>query len=124
MKLSGVIKLLEDAVNRGDIENLATIYSEDAWLLPPNFEIVIGRDAIKDFFTARMSAGKFEMQIDIIQLDEYDSHAIEISKWVMISVDSVGNKKEDSGKSMVIWKKNDDQWLISRDMFSSSTAMP
>jgi ketosteroid isomerase-like protein len=108
MKLSDVVKFFEDAVNRGDVESLAKIYSGDAWLLPPNFEIVIGRDAIKDFFTARMSAGKFEMQINIIQVDEYQSHAIEISKWVMTSVDSAGNKKEDSGKSMVIWKKDND----------------
>jgi uncharacterized protein (TIGR02246 family) len=124
MKLSNVIKLLEDAVNRGDMESLAKIYSEDAWLLPPNFEMVIGREAIKGFFTVMMSAGKFEVQIDIIQLDEYENHAIEISKWVMTIVDSVGTKKEDLGKSMVIWKKYDDQWLISRDMFSSSTPLP
>lgn len=57
-------RLLVFRQNRGDAEGMAALYEADAVLVDDDGQRVVGRDAIRDFFTELIKSGrKFELGI-------------------------------------------------------------
>ncbi len=56
-KLESLIAAYGDAVEKGDAEAVARLFTEDAIVLPPNRLEIRGRQAIQDFYSEIMGAG-------------------------------------------------------------------
>ena len=56
-KLENLVSTYEDAVQKGDAENVARLFTEGAIVLPPNRPEIRGRQAIQDFYGAIMGGG-------------------------------------------------------------------
>jgi uncharacterized protein (TIGR02246 family) len=100
-----------------DAKALALLYTEDAKLLPPNAEPVLGRDAIQKFWESML-----ELPIQSIALETIDVHgggdeATEEGRYALVG--SKGDTVE-AGKSLVIWRKGETGWKLYRDMWSSN----
>lgn len=110
-----------EAARAGDAATLVSLYTEDARLLPPNSEMIQGREGVEAFW-----AGGFQMGIKDIVLTTVDVMGMgdtvcEIGK-AQISIQPEGMEAmEDSVKFLVVWKKDDDgMWKLHVDIWNSS----
>jgi len=107
--------------HRQDAAGLANMYTDDAQLLPPNADFMIGREAIQAFWQGAMEMGLKEAEIEIVEVEQLDETAVEMSRYKLFGV---GKQLADQGKFIVIWKYVDGQWKLHRDIFNSSMALP
>lgn len=96
---------------------LASLYTDDGKVLPPNAGIIEGKEAIQAFWQAVIDMGVEEAVLEIIELEGHGDTAIEVSKFKM--KDTNGNVL-DHGKYIVIWKRVEGNWKLHLDIFNSS----
>ncbi len=107
------------AWNSGDGAALTAQYSDDAIVLAPGAEALMGAEAIQAGLQAAIDgAGGSQMAItpgEIIPVG--DDHAIEVGTFVETGADG---SHADHGKYVAVWAKVDGSWKIVRDIWNSS----
>ncbi len=106
---------------RGDAAGLAALYTDDGQVLPPNGDFVTGPAAIQSFWQALMDMGFKAAKMEIVEVEGHGDTAIEISTYTL---EGEGGQVLDRGKYIVIWKRQDGQWKLHRDIFNSSMPAP
>jgi ketosteroid isomerase-like protein len=101
----------------GDVNKIAEFYTEKGMLLPSGFDFVKGSKDIKEFWQSAIDMGIKYIKIDIIEIEQHDDTAIEMSNYTLSGSDK---KVIDAGKGIVIWKKTGDAWKMHRDIWTSS----
>jgi uncharacterized protein (TIGR02246 family) len=109
------------AARRGDAAGLAALYTENGQVLPPNSDFVTGRAAIQVFWQAVIDMGIKEAKLEIIEVEGHGDTAIEVSRFTLYGE---AGKELDKGKYIVIWKQEQGQWKLHRDIFNSSMPAP
>jgi uncharacterized protein (TIGR02246 family) len=109
------------ASKRGDAAGLAALYTENGQVLPPNGDLVAGQGAIQIFWQAVMDMGIQEARLEIVEVEAHGDTAIEVSTFTL---HGEGGQLLDRGKYVVIWKREDGQWKLRRDIFNSSMPPP
>ena len=108
---------LMDAFAQGDAARLVSLYTTDGQLLPPDRDTIKGRDALKSFWQGGMDAGVKAIQLEIDEVEKFGDTAYEMGRATVIGGDS---EVLGRAKYIVIWKQEDGQWKIHRDIFNSS----
>ena len=102
----------EAALNAGDADALADLYTSDTRLMPPGGEMASGRDAAHAIFGDMIDAGiggtltsvEAKVNGDI----GYNAGVFELM---------AGDALVDTGKFIEVWQRGDDgQWRISNDI--------
>ena len=108
----------ENALNGGDIDGLAALYTDDCVLMPPNAELAEGQAAARASFGEMIDAGLTG----------------ELNTMVAIAAGGVGyhagtytlqapdGTVVDRGKFMEGWKKVGGEWKIANDIWNSDLA--
>jgi len=109
------------ALKRGDAAGLAALYTENGQVMPPNGDFVTGRQAVQRFWQALMDMGIKEAKLEIIEVEGHGDTAIEVSTFTL---QGEGGQLLDKGKYIVIWKQEEGQWKLHRDIFNSSMPAP
>jgi uncharacterized protein (TIGR02246 family) len=109
------------AFGQRDATGLAALYTEQGQVLPPNGDFVTGKEAIQGFWQALMDMGIKEAKLEIVEAEGHGDTAIEVSKYAL---QGEGGQVLDRGKYIVIWKQEDGQWKLHRDIFNSSMPAP
>ena len=109
------------AFKRGDAAAVAALYSEGGQLLPPNADVMAGREAIQAFWQGAMDMGIRSAELEIVEVERHGDTAIEVSKYALFGE---GGQELDRGKYIVIWKHEAGQWMLHRDIFNSSMPAP
>lgn len=121
LEIKDIIRTLTDKFEltfaKGDLSKLSEFYTENGMLLPAGFDFIIGKKDIKEFWQSAVEMGIKQIKIDIIELEQHDDTAIEMSNYTLSDSD---NQLIDSGKGIVIWKKKGDAWKMHRDIWTSS----
>ena len=114
------------AANRGDTAAVAALYTADAVVLPPNAEMVRGRQAIRGFFDALIQQmGVPRLTLDTIQVDEVGDTACEVGAYTMKLQPPGGEAVSDSGKYVVVWKRQSDgSWKLAVDIWNTNAPLP
>ena len=110
-----------DAFRRGDAEGLAALYTENGQVMPPNSDFVTGRQAVQMFWQAVMDMGIKEAKLEILEVEGHGDTAIEVSTFTLLGEEG---QVLDKGKYMIIWKQEEGQWKLHRDIFNSSMPAP
>lgn len=105
---------LEEAVAKGDAAAIAAIYTANAIILPPDSPPIQGREAIQEYMKGLFAAGIDGLDVETVEVNRFDDIAIERANLTIKS----GGKVVDRGKSLVVWRLVDGQWLYVRDMWS------
>lgn len=110
-----------EAARSGDATALASLYAEDARLLPPNSEMIQGREGVEAYW-----AGGFQMGIKDVVLTTVDVMGMgdmvcEIGRANAIIQPEGQEAIEDIAKYVVIWKKaTDGAWKLYVDIWNTS----
>ena len=115
--ISALAKSFESTFARSDAAEIADFYTEDGMLLPAGSDFAKGKQAIKESWQAAIDMGLKSIKLDIIEIEQHDDTAIEISKYTLSATD---NQVIDSGKGIVIWKNKGGAWKMHRDIWNSS----
>ncbi len=108
------------AFEAGDAEALASLYTQDGMLLPPNSDFVSGTAAIQGFWQAVMDAGVAGLKLTVEEAQGFDDTAWEVGRYVLY--DSAG-APIDEGKYIVLWQRTEAGWRLHRDIWNSSRPM-
>ncbi len=106
---------------KGDAAGIAALYTENAQFLPPNSEIVMGRQAIQATFQAFMDMGVKAVNLETLEVEGYGDTASEVGTYTL---EDVEGQILDRGKFLVIWKQEAGQWKLHRDMINTSMPAP
>jgi uncharacterized protein (TIGR02246 family) len=106
------------AFNTGDIAAVAAHYTEDAVVLPPGAEMVMGRNAILTFWKAASEKiGNFKLTaVDVKPLGS--DTAREIGAFSLRTKGS--QPQEVTGKYVVVWEKVGTDWKIATDIWNTN----
>lgn len=113
-----------DRMNGGDAAGTAAIYEPDARLMPPNMEIIAGRDGIEAFckeFTALDAKLAFKL------LEVYDGGDVctAVGTYELDMRPPGADPEQDRGKFVEVWRRGTDgEWRIAEDIFNSSLPAP
>jgi uncharacterized protein (TIGR02246 family) len=103
-----------------DFEGVASIYTEDATLMPPG-PAVNGRPAIKEWMAAFPPVSKFELNIDDID-GEGDLAYVRGHFHMVLHPEGAPEPVDDRGKYLEVRRKQaDGSWLMSVDTFNSDS---
>lgn len=112
-----------EAFNRRDFEAVASGYTPDATVLPPNADMVEGREAIQRFWSEiAREPGVERVELRTVKLEPAgDDRACEVGRY-RIELES---GDEDHGKYMVFWKRDEGgAWRLHLDGWSSDLPHP
>jgi uncharacterized protein (TIGR02246 family) len=109
------------AFNQGSADGVAGCYTAGAQLLPVHMGQVAGRENIQGFWQAVMDMGIKAARLETVELDVLGKTAIEVGKYTLL-----GGKEQvlDTGKYVVVWKTEQGQWKLHRDIWTTSLPAP
>lgn len=106
-----------DAFARGDAARIATLYADDAQLLPPGNMPVQGRSQIEALWRGVLALPVKEMHLTTVEFTVHGEDASEIGRYTLVGNDG---RELDAGKYIVLWKKGAGGWKLHRDMWNSN----
>lgn len=112
----------ERAIEAGDADAVAALYADDAVLLPPNMPRVTGTQGIRSTFAEWLEMdpdAAIELTADEVVVAESGELAYEIGTAQVSGSAPDGGTYEDTGKYLVVWRNDGDEWLMVADMWSS-----
>jgi uncharacterized protein (TIGR02246 family) len=106
------------AFNSGDFAKVASLYAENAYVLPPGSGVIKGRSNIQAFWT-KAGEGLGDVKLVTVEVTPLSgSAAREIGTF---TGRTKGASPQDvGGKYVVIWQKEADQWRITTDIWNST----
>jgi len=108
------------ALANGDAAGVAAQYTDDAQLLPPNADLVTGKQEIQNVMQGFIDSGVTGLNLESTEIEGIGNKAYEVGKYTL----SVNEQVVDNGKYIVIWKKDGEQWKLHRDIFNSNIPLP
>ena len=115
--IEDVDRAFSAAFERHDTLVVSSLYTDDAMLLPPNHEAVLGRDSITTFWAAVLTPSLKSLQLTTLEVGGSGDDAFEVGRYAMIGSDG---STVDRGNYIVLLKRQSDGgWRLHRDMWSS-----
>ena len=111
----------EAAFRQGDSMAIATLYTVEGQLLPPNSEPVTGRDAISGFWQGVLGMGLSDVTLETLEAEAHDDTGVEVGRYELRTGDG---SVADHGKYVYVWKRVGGDWKIHRDIWASSQPAP
>ena len=108
------------AFNQGNINGVGSTYTKEATLLPPNSEMLKGRESIQAFWQGAMDMGVHDVALETLELNQVDDTAYEIGRYSLKIKIEGSESVSDSGKFIVIWKQEDGSWKWHIDIWNTN----
>lgn len=99
-----------------DGAGLAALYTEDAIMMPPGMDFVRGKEAIGKTLEGLRTMIP-EVVFIVEEVGSQGDWAVEMSTYKMLGPES---QELDHGKYIVVWKFENGDWKMHRDIFNSS----
>jgi uncharacterized protein (TIGR02246 family) len=104
-----------EASNRGDVATLASLYAEDAMLLPPDHEPIQGRQAIRAFWQQGTDEG---LEVTNLAVEVNGDLGYLVGQYHLPATDE---EPADSGKYVMCLKRErDGSWKVTADIWNQS----
>lgn len=91
-----------------DTKALASAYTEDAVMLPPDATRVVGHSAIETFWKGWIDAGMTNLTLKSTDVDSSGDLAYEIGEFTLQVPIEGGKPTTATGKYLVVWKRGGD----------------
>ena len=107
----------EKNFNQGNAAGIAELYTNDGMLLPTGSDFIKGKEAIRDFWQGAMNLGLKEAKLDILEVELQGDTVVEVGRY---QLKGAGDEVLDQGKYLVVWKQEEGQWRLHRDIWNTS----
>ncbi len=108
------------ACNTRQLDDLVGLYGADALVLRPNFPIVRGSAAIREFFFAALDAGLGEVEMEPLRVELFGEVAYESGRCKMLVPVAMGKRREERGKYLIVSARQaGGEWKAVADCWSS-----
>ena len=109
-----------EAMRKGDAAALAALYTEDTVLLPPNSEMIQGKQGVEEFWQAAIQMGVQDAILTSVDVMGSGDLAYGIGKYTL-TIQLEEEVVEELGKYVVVWKlQADGSWKKHVDIWNSS----
>ncbi|HEY6976452.1 MAG TPA: DUF4440 domain-containing protein [Chitinophagaceae bacterium] len=105
-----------DELRKGDSAAMASLYASDALVMPPNSEPV-PKDKIISVWGGAIRMGVKDIKLTTDDLTGNEEVVGETGKYEMYGDN---NKLLDKGKYVVLWKNENGEWKLYRDIWNTS----
>jgi len=115
------------AASAKDLDAFAAFYSDDASILSPNMPILTGKQPIKDELKPMLADPQFSLTLlpTKVEVSKSGDLAFTQGPYKMTFSDIRGNKFEDEGKYLTVWRRlQDGTWKIVEDTMNSDLPLP
>ena len=115
-KIAALIRRLNDADNKADIQKILSVYADTIVFIPPGKPAIRGKKDIADNYSSLFADHRLEMTISITTVDVGKNKAI-VTGFVTglrRSLNSQSISSIDDQYVMVLSSGNDGNWLISK----------
>jgi uncharacterized protein (TIGR02246 family) len=112
------------AVTAGNAAKTAMFYTPDATFMPPNEPAIKGRANIQAWFQKQIDAGAGNLKLQPIESRISGDLAFEAGSYTFSVKPKTGAGLTDTGKYIVVLKKDGADWKISHDIFNSDLPPP
>ena len=113
--IEAAVQRYVDASNQGDADALASLYADDAVLLPPDHEPVRGRAAIGDFWRQGTDEG---LEVTTLRVEVDGDLGYLVGRY---HLPATGEEPADSGKYVMCLKRQlDGAWKLTADIWNRS----
>lgn len=114
-----------EAAREENADALATIYAEDAVMLPPGAPPIEGKTKIRSLFAGQFAKLEATYNFSTQELVIADNWAYRWGNYEISAETAEGKKVEAKDKFIEIWKRGaDGEWLISRDIWNRTEPIP
>ena len=112
------------AIREGNVAGVVDVYTVDATLVPPDGEILKGKQAIEELYKKFFQMGMKDIAFTTIEVGGSGDTAYEIGK-TKVRIQPEGQAAIlDSTKYLVIWKRQaDGTWKVHVDIWNFSVPM-
>jgi uncharacterized protein (TIGR02246 family) len=116
-----IARAWENYANTRDARGLATLYTENATLLPPGQPAVSGRQNIETFWRGFLDLGASDARLKSIHVAGSGDLVYEIGEFSAMMPQPSGGTAPGTGKYLVVFERQPDGSLrMAADMFSSN----
>ena len=112
------------AMTAGNAAKVASLYTVDAVLMPPNEAAAKGRKNIQAWFQKQVDAGAANLKLLPSESRIAGDLAFEAGTYSIAIKPKTGQPITDTGKYIVVFKKEGADWKISHDVFNSDLPPP
>jgi uncharacterized protein (TIGR02246 family) len=113
--VESAIRRYVEASNQGDVTTLASLYAEDAMLLPPDHEPIQGREAIRAFWRQGTDEG---LEVTNLAVEVNGNLGYLVGQYHLPATDE---EPADSGKYVMCLKRQGDgSWKVTADIWNQS----
>lgn len=109
-----------EEVRRGDSTAMAAHYSSDAIVMPANSEQVTGNNIV-NFWGSVVRMGVKDLKLNITDIYGDGDVYVETGTLELFGTDNISL---DKGKYVVVWKKENGNWKMYRDIWNSNLPVP
>lgn len=114
--IDDINKKFEEAVRKADSATLGSLYTSDALVMPANSEPIKGND-IPGMWGSTFRMGIKDAKLTTTDLQGNADLLAETGTYEMFGDK---NKTLDKGKYVVVWKQENGQWKIYRDIWNTN----
>lgn len=116
--IASVNQQFEEAARKGDVSRLASLYTPDAMVLPPDGPIVKGRDNIEQMWASvAQQMGLQEVRLQTLDFEQAGDTGYEVGEATLTL-----SRGTTVVKFVVVWKLIDGQWRLHRDIWNAKGA--
>ena len=110
-----------NALNEGNIKNLANLYSENAILSPGNGKTLVGRAAIEDLFNGFILGGVHNHTLEIVEVGRSGDVIYQIAKWNALGAETNGETPSFGGITTSVYEQSQfGKWLALTHVWNSN----
>ena len=111
------------ACNTKHLDDLLEFYAADAMVLRPNVPPVRGAAAIREFFFGALEAGLGEVELAPLRVELMGDVAYEAGRCKMLVPVAMGKRREERGKYMIMFSRQNGEWKAVADTWSSDLSI-
>ena len=106
--------------NSGNASGVADLHTKDALVMPPNTDMVSGREEIKKAISEEILAGATDLVFNSIDMYGNQYYITETGRFSLNIKEGGKIVMSDSGKYIVLWKQvSKNNWLMKADIWNS-----
>tara|TARA_B100001175_G_scaffold92962_2_gene78636 strand:+ start:68 stop:547 length:480 start_codon:yes stop_codon:yes gene_type:complete len=106
--------------NNGDASGVADLHMDDALVMPPNINMVKGKESIKKAISDEISAGSTDLVFTTLDMYGNEEYVTEVGRFLLNVKDEGEIVMTDSGKYIVLWEQvSKNNWLMKADIWNS-----